>query len=609
FGIGYELKGGGWLQTMEHLATLDADTGSIADRPAFIAWWDYGHWAVGIGRHPTVADPFQNHYEVAGRILAAESEQEVVSYLNLLLLNTDWRKNGGRFSPDVQAVVAQYPGLERVGSVSGYDRELPIVRQSVQGDAVFTLYDQLQAATGNRMHYVGVDDRMWPRSYSDPGIFYAPVFLANKLPEDFVRTTLQTTTGLTFEQRQYALDERGNSYRLSNAEYVETNSGRVYEFVNGRLYPQGRTPLQGASEDSGLPLAAQPQIERTERFSRTFYARAFGGELTYPSMSTTGVPRGTPPGDGLLHFRAIQESATRLGERGQQFGLQANASVRHTVLLEYYRGVEVSGRVLDDAGAAMSGLQVTFVDGFGARHHAATTDANGTYTVVAPFSVDGDLRLEVRDGTDVLASDTSLQFSRDDARGLGPQAGPTITIPRGTLSGIAYRDLDGVAGFNATADQLLEDVRITAEGRTATTGEDGRFSLGTFQAGRVSLNATLAGYDTATQTAVVRAGEQVEVQVALRPTLAPVEIEVTADNETVARATIEVQGTRTTRATTNSTGVATVRLEPGTYTLRLNHTAEGADGREYVYTGTQQLTVEFGGEPVRVQMQVMRREA
>ncbi|HLF17030.1 MAG TPA: STT3 domain-containing protein, partial [Candidatus Thermoplasmatota archaeon] len=107
FGISFEVRNDGWLPVMDELgdrdscrsdplavcAPGDADYQPMEDRPAFIAWWDYGHWATGIALHPTVADPFQNHYNLAGRFLASESEREAVAWLTILLLNNDYAKN------------------------------------------------------------------------------------------------------------------------------------------------------------------------------------------------------------------------------------------------------------------------------------------------------------------------------------------------------------------------------------------------------------------------------------------------------------------------------------------------------------------------------------
>ena len=57
------------------------------DRPGFMAWWDYGFWAIDIGEHPTVADNFQFGYQIAGNFIVSQSEHEAMS----LLLTEFWK--------------------------------------------------------------------------------------------------------------------------------------------------------------------------------------------------------------------------------------------------------------------------------------------------------------------------------------------------------------------------------------------------------------------------------------------------------------------------------------------------------------------------------------
>jgi dolichyl-diphosphooligosaccharide--protein glycosyltransferase len=51
------------------------------DRPAFLSWWDYGFEAVNQGKHPTVADNFQNAYQYAGQFITCQSEDHAIAML------------------------------------------------------------------------------------------------------------------------------------------------------------------------------------------------------------------------------------------------------------------------------------------------------------------------------------------------------------------------------------------------------------------------------------------------------------------------------------------------------------------------------------------------
>ncbi|HPP45406.1 MAG TPA: hypothetical protein PK446_06400, partial [Methanomassiliicoccaceae archaeon] len=57
-----------------------------ADRPAFLSWWDYGFEAIQQGKHPTVADNFQNGYQFAGSFITAGSEEDAVALMIIRLL-------------------------------------------------------------------------------------------------------------------------------------------------------------------------------------------------------------------------------------------------------------------------------------------------------------------------------------------------------------------------------------------------------------------------------------------------------------------------------------------------------------------------------------------
>src|SRR5207249_3224307 len=70
-------------------STQDTEV-AAAQRPAFLSWWDYGFEAADRGDHPTVADNFQNGYHLAGNVISAQSENEVIALLSLRLIEGDY---------------------------------------------------------------------------------------------------------------------------------------------------------------------------------------------------------------------------------------------------------------------------------------------------------------------------------------------------------------------------------------------------------------------------------------------------------------------------------------------------------------------------------------
>jgi hypothetical protein len=575
FGISFDLKDNGWLDTMEYLAQRDTGV-PLEERPAVIAWWDYGHWNVALGQHPTVADPFQSHFELAGRFLASESEEEAMSWLTILLVHYDYWKDGAGFSPGVAgALDGASPGLAAAFPASGYDQQYDVLSARVNGTAVFPLYDAVSEATGKKVGYMAADVRMYPFGAQSSGIFYAPVFLANKNPDEFLTTQIRSGS-TTLTVHQYGIDEQGNSYRLPQARYVD-QSGTAWVVQNGYAYRPGQTPLDGFAPSSGIPLfGGGEQLIPTQRFANSMYARAYGSYD--PSV---------PAGQGLSHWRVVQQSI------GPYFSLP---NVRETVLLEYYTGVTVSGRVLDESGAPMAGVQVTFVDRAGAAHGVSTTDGNGTYSVVAPFSDEGDLRLTVMSAGQPIYNTTDVQPSRGET---APRTGVDLRVPFASLSGVAYEDKDGSGTYTAGNDTALPGVRVSAAGRNATTGADGRYSFSGLPAGLATVTASLEGYNNATQQVVAPAGGAATRDIAMTVRTSTVTLRFLDGGEPVSQVPMSITGAAARTVTTNAQGNATAILAPGEYRVHVDYNVT-VNGTTQRYLADQAFTVPPGGAPMTV---------
>ncbi len=585
FGISFDLRDNGWIPTMDHLAQLDQDLPE-AQRPAFIGWWDYGHWAIALGKHPTVADPFQDHFELAGRFLASETEEEAMSWLTILLLDYDWNKNGGQFSPAVQqALVSVNSTLASYNAGGTYDADYAALAPALHGDDAFTLYDKVMEATGKNVGYMAVDIRMFPFGASQSGIFYAPVYLANKNPDDFLPTYYPDQSGRpALQVKIYGVDEDGNSYRLKTPQYVDS-TGVEWVVYNGYAYRPGQTPLQGAQIESGISLLQEAQLQPTQRFVDSMFVRAYG---SYQGDS--------PSGDRLSHWRVIQQSVDNY------FGIP---DAKQVVLLQYYKGVQVSGTVTDESGAPMAGVQVAFVDGYGGSHDVATTGADGSYSIIAPPSQNGDLNLTVRQGTQVLFERTDVQFTQEEAAAGGSRTGVDVVVSNGDLSGVTFDDLDGDNAFNATRDTALAGVQVSFGGKTTTSGSDGRYTLSDVTPGAGTITATKAGYTNGTAQVTVKGGQASVQDVALEVKSSLVTLRFEDNGQGVSAIPISITGAATRSVTTNTTGHAVTTLAPGDYTARIDYNAT-INGVAQRYQGTASFNVPFGGEPMAV---VITRQA
>ncbi len=555
FGVGFDVKSNGWLQLFDKLATYDQDL-AFEDRPAFIAWWDYGHWATNIGKHPTVADPFQNHFEQAGRFLSSESEEEAMLWLTLLL----WGAHTS--NPAAASVWADYGIAAR--DVSGsLDDQFEAI-QELQGPEAFEIYGDMMAATGQDVGYFGVDERMFPINIQNTGIFYAPVFLANKNPDDFMRFTYSDGQTILLDFEQYGVDADGNSYRLAEPKFTD-QSGAEWVVLGNQAFRKGTEPTAGSGAGA-TGITVSPDMQLTESFANSMYARAFGH---------ISAAQGAP-GEGLSHWRAIHES------------LRAGGQIRSTVLLQYYEGHEVSGIVRDGNGAPLGGVDVTFTDSFGAGHAVDETDSQGRFTVLAPPG--DDLSLTIRDGGSTMYS-MAWEVLEDG----GETTGVTVDVPFAAMAGRAYEDKDGDGAF--TDGEQLAGVRITVNGKSATTAADGTYSLGGLRGGTQRVDVVANGYEATIDEVRLTGGETRAQDFVMTSIPSDVTITFEDGGQGVGGVPIRISGDATQTVTTNQDGDATTRLGPGTYTLTVDYEFF-RDGQSVQYNEQRTLNIPVGGAPV-----------
>src|SRR5207245_2409664 len=103
FGYGVPKPTDYYPAAWQWFATQDAATPPEL-RPAFLSWWDYGFEAVDRGVHPTVADNFQDGYQVSGQFITAQNESAGIAIL-VRLLEADFRLNHQNFQPAVIAAL------------------------------------------------------------------------------------------------------------------------------------------------------------------------------------------------------------------------------------------------------------------------------------------------------------------------------------------------------------------------------------------------------------------------------------------------------------------------------------------------------------------------
>src|SRR5581483_9298166 len=347
-----------WEDGLTWLDSWDHNVSNLADRPAFLSWWDYGHWAIYVGNHPTVADNFQNAYEYSANFIISQNETHAVQLLAARLVDLP--------NANAQSALTAAGSKDATGDLDLLHRFQYVPDLDLAQSA--KLLASLEASTGKKIRYYAADVRMLPYDNPDPNtsptidepsIFYAPVKLAGRNPDDYVTTKYSVGTNQYLTQDQY-----------------------------NQLLRDPTRRVQATSE----------RLEYQDTFFNSMFYRAYVGRPVPPSQPGQPVLGDTlaqalnapAPGYGLEHFRLVY----------------ANQALK---MLEYYPGAIVQGTITQD-GQPQSGVTVTAYDdagqillntvdpsvrsqlssdNFDVPHASVTTDASGHYSLIAPFAMPG----------------------------------------------------------------------------------------------------------------------------------------------------------------------------------------------------------------------------
>lgn len=605
--------GQGFLQTDWHtvygwLASQDNDR-PPPDRPAHIAWWDYGFWEVALGHHPTVADNFQNGHQLAGRFLAAQSEKEAIDLLSVRLIEGDaYRGALFELSTAVVATLSQqnasWPSRAqeavRLPAERRYDALYTILQERLTTlDESVAFYESVQAATDTSIQYFLVDNRMLP--FDDPGtpfiesgsILYAPIFLANKNPDDFAQTVYADAQGNEYEVQAYKVDANGDTTQERPIKIVD-DTKRCYFVSGGQLFRADEACRQidySFNAGQGLNLQGTRLVLKDPYYRTMFYRGFVGGEKPafgdYPPEAFTG--NGTA-GEGLRHFRLVNGTPA-------------------VKLLQYYAGAVVQGTARSQ-GSPMAGYEVAALDPLGIEHDRATIDANGTFRLLAPFSLPGEtpVRIVVQQAGAEIANATP-EISRDAAQRKGDYNFTVeFDVEPGTLEGLVYDDRDRNGAYNESVDLPLSGATVTFDGRNVTTGADGRFAAAGVLPGQKTVRATREGYQPGTANVRLAPGGAANVTVAVRAANVPVAGTLQGQDGTglsqftVRFDAVDPAGDRTsnTTARTNEFGNFTASVVPGgPYRVVVDGTRleENATAR---YRGETTVEVPVGSGPIAI---------
>jgi dolichyl-phosphooligosaccharide-protein glycotransferase len=519
-----------WRELFQWLATQDTNQPPEA-RPAFLSWWDYGHWALSLGHHPAVADNFQNGFQFAGNFIVAQNETHAIQ---LFIARLQDRVEAGEFPKETFLNAFTQAGLGASDAAAAYDAlgtyqyapQLPL-------DKAVAALRNVEAATQHSIRYFAVDVRLFP--YDNPAtsgidfssIFYAPVTLSDHNPDDYVEAVIKTTSRIQgkneFTNAEFTAMQKDPSLlqalQASNAVSVYKYKAPFFDTMFYRTYIG--TPI-------GLNTLPATDCDPT---TETFPVE--GDRLP-------GLPM---PGFCMEHFRLVYY----------------DSQVR---MLKYTPGAVLKGQVTVD-GKPLDGARVVAYDDagddlyaqssalltdafkstfntehgrdigprdFDVPHGVATTDAQGNYEVLVPFSTKGQVTVRAfKDAAEVGSVAFPVTEAQAEAGLELPASQGAIQGTSGLLQGKVFFDADRSRAFSE-GDVALQGAKVSLDGdvnRSATTDADGNYAVSGVAPGQHTVRATLADHEMVqaaeASVAMVQSGRNTTFNVAMSLTKAQVD--------------------------------------------------------------------------------------
>jgi dolichyl-diphosphooligosaccharide--protein glycosyltransferase len=506
-------------------ASQDANITPAAAKPAFVAWWDYGFEAIDAGLHPTVADNFQNGYQITGNAIMAQSEADAVAVFAYRIIQVGMSKGApletgitsilerygvnstqmhdilfGPAEPVIKTVLSDAavygPMSPDLGAVNARIVAARVALTSIGMDSLVSLYGDLVDLTGWDIRYFMVDSRMFPSSGQSTGIFYAPAKLADRRmkdssPIDFFDVQAVTSTGLTIAIENLTAEDTVTDYKLIykdmfyNSMFYRAFSG--YTGADVGLTNDGIPGLSGSvSQYPAMPgwnLTHFMQVYRTAYYNPFPAAEMSEHRDDWTAMSydqaealKAAISAGTATG-------VVDDSAYTFYGAGASF-------------LEYYKGAYVNGTLTTEQGYPVGGIRVTIQDKYSIPHGSVFTDANGHYSLLAPPGTDtltfssGDARNPTLVGTTEIkkmilniTDNQSMRVHEDmNNDGILDYIITKDFAMKGTLiSGTIFWDVDLDQNYTEGTDQLFVGSQTVAREQFTNRTMDLNTSEGAFE--------------------------------------------------------------------------------------------------------------------------------
>jgi dolichyl-diphosphooligosaccharide--protein glycosyltransferase len=399
-------------KSLEWLATQQQNL-SLAEKPAYVNWWDYGFQELCQGKHPTVADDFQQAYQVAGQILLSQNQSQIIALMSARLIQASLQENNGQFTPVMKSALSEYLNTSEINTLQSiynnpqqyvpwilnnasiYGQFIPSISPTnayfalIKGQLaskvsltnLVNLYQNLQSVTGWSIQYIQADHSLFPLNGLNTGIFYAPAYLTDTpsyitpgggvVPTAYYQIFAQTPNGTyPLNQLPTNLIPTGYTIQYTPAFYNTT----IYRAMIG-------LPPTAVGQTQGIPGLT---------FGTTKYTMQPAWNMSNFELVYDGVPY-NPYKNFSAHPNAFKLLPIQQAYNLQKNGIgtafifpQVSSIIQGTdPILRYFPGAIVTGQVKTNSGIPESGIRVTIVDQYGIPHQTVLTNSNGYYNITA----------------------------------------------------------------------------------------------------------------------------------------------------------------------------------------------------------------------------------
>lgn len=621
-----------WIQALAWLKTQDTNL-PPSDRPAFMSWWDYGFQEIQQGEHPAVADNFQNGYQIAGQFITAQNESQAISLMIARLL--DSALFNATYGPQVKQALIQYLGQNETSNIINYYTNMsrnpkPYIEEVLNNPSYYgnysndlltdlsvspafsipntkyimvkadlsnkyneatlvNLYNEIESITGLSIGYFATDYRLFPFSGLNTGIFYAPAFLSGRVVQN-VNGQVIPTDFYTIE----AVASDGTTYPLNqtppNVQIVNYQITYKPMFFNSMLY-------RAFVGYSGLDLGMGPYIPGLSS-QMSYYPIMPAWNLTHFEV-VYSVSFWNPYKDYRNHTSAwkpvpLQEAYYLQKTNNGTVVLMPPANVtlpQDVVILRYYPGAIIQGRVMLTNGQPMAGALVTLFDQYGIPHTYTYTNSSGYYQI---YGVAGNDTIEVSTNggfnklflteNTILAS-KQLYITEDQALRI-----PTAIYPNGTPNYYIFQNFvingssfDGIAyyvqGTNNTyhpGEPVLSGGILYLENSTYKLNystkitETGYFDFKNVEPHKYNVYLLLNGTFNYVMNVTLTPNKNITRDIALNPDVIK-GVAILPNGMPAINATVYLIGNKTLTTQTNVYGGYIFYTPPGSYTLRISY--------------------------------------